>query len=487
MTRYPPGLISALEKLQDDTTVTHSASRPPPTSGSSSRCRGVEDEGKLGSAQPPVRHAPAARGADRRSPGALSTADRRSCGIPTRGPLAIGAAAGLVAGARRVQRRRGQARRRPTRPRRRRPPPTTTDHDDDGGHDHRRRHRPRRRRRARLRRSPACRSPTRPTASRPGARGQDRQPTPRARRPQAGLNQADVVFEEIVEGITRFVAVFQSTDADPVGPDPLGPHHRRRPARPSSNRPLFAWSGGNGDVVAADQRGPTLIDVGYDAGHARRLLPRRPQPQRRRTTSTPTPSTCTRQARPAQSAAGAAVQLPRRGEAPSPAATPVAGRQLDVGGARRRRYLLGRRTPSGRGSASENGTPHVDDDGVQVAPPTWSCCSSPYQPSPADARVAGGRHGRRGRGVGVHRRQGHRRHVDAARRHQAGDAHRRRGQPDPAHARPHLGRAGRRRHHDRHLRPTRGAGAAVGSGMRAASHGGTVGLERSDRPRRTSA
>ena len=26
MTRYPPGLISALEKLQDDTTVTHSAS-----------------------------------------------------------------------------------------------------------------------------------------------------------------------------------------------------------------------------------------------------------------------------------------------------------------------------------------------------------------------------------------------------------------------------------------------------------------------------
>ena len=37
MTRYPPGLISALEKLQDDQTVVHSASRPPPTSGSSSR------------------------------------------------------------------------------------------------------------------------------------------------------------------------------------------------------------------------------------------------------------------------------------------------------------------------------------------------------------------------------------------------------------------------------------------------------------------
>src|SRR5262245_8083553 len=35
-------------------------------------------------------------------------------------------------------------------------------------------------------------------------------------RPQAGINQADVVYEEIVEGITRFFAVFQSTDAAPV-------------------------------------------------------------------------------------------------------------------------------------------------------------------------------------------------------------------------------------------------------------------------------
>ena len=38
-------------------------------------------------------------------------------------------------------------------------------------------------------------------------------------RPQFGLNIADVVFEEIVEGnITRFAAVFHSQNADPVGP-----------------------------------------------------------------------------------------------------------------------------------------------------------------------------------------------------------------------------------------------------------------------------
>ena len=72
MTRYPPGLISALEKLQrrhDGRPL--GVARPPPTSGSSSRWPGVGDEGKLGSHQPPVRHPPAARGAHRRAPGAL--------------------------------------------------------------------------------------------------------------------------------------------------------------------------------------------------------------------------------------------------------------------------------------------------------------------------------------------------------------------------------------------------------------------------------
>ena len=38
-------------------------------------------------------------------------------------------------------------------------------------------------------------------------------------RPQAGLNQADVVYEERVEGsVTRLLAIFHSTDAGPVGP-----------------------------------------------------------------------------------------------------------------------------------------------------------------------------------------------------------------------------------------------------------------------------
>ncbi|NDH45058.1 MAG: DUF3048 domain-containing protein, partial [Actinobacteria bacterium] len=37
-------------------------------------------------------------------------------------------------------------------------------------------------------------------------------------RPQWGLNQADIVFEENVEMLTRFAAVFHTNDSDPVGP-----------------------------------------------------------------------------------------------------------------------------------------------------------------------------------------------------------------------------------------------------------------------------
>ncbi|MDQ4070255.1 MAG: DUF3048 domain-containing protein [Actinomycetota bacterium] len=39
-----------------------------------------------------------------------------------------------------------------------------------------------------------------------------------AARPQAGLEQADVIYEEFTEGITRLVVVFHSNDAGTVGP-----------------------------------------------------------------------------------------------------------------------------------------------------------------------------------------------------------------------------------------------------------------------------
>ncbi|MBL8779025.1 MAG: DUF3048 domain-containing protein [Acidimicrobiales bacterium] len=83
-------------------------------------------------------------------------------------------------------------------------------------------------------------------------------------RPPVGINQADVVYEEEIEaGFTRFAAVFQSQDADPVGPI--------RSARISDiellanlNRPLLAWSGAN-PVTASAIRSADLVDVGFDA------------------------------------------------------------------------------------------------------------------------------------------------------------------------------------------------------------------------------
>jgi len=85
-----------------------------------------------------------------------------------------------------------------------------------------------------------------------------------ASRPQIGLNQADIVYEERVEGaVTRFMAVFHSGEAMPVGPV--------RSARTSDiglfrplNLPLFAWSGAN-PSFAARVREAGMVDVGYDA------------------------------------------------------------------------------------------------------------------------------------------------------------------------------------------------------------------------------
>jgi hypothetical protein len=71
--------------------------------------------------------------------------------------------------------------------------------------------------------------------------------------PQSGLNQADIVFEEIVEGqATRFAAVFNSSEANPVGPIRSG---RTQDVNLllSLNDPAIAYSGANEAVNAALQ------------------------------------------------------------------------------------------------------------------------------------------------------------------------------------------------------------------------------------------
>lgn len=70
-----------------------------------------------------------------------------------------------------------------------------------------------------------------------------------AARGQWGLDGADVIIEENVESITRFIALFQSRQPAEVGPV--------RSARTGDlyilaamNRPILAWSGGNAGVTA---------------------------------------------------------------------------------------------------------------------------------------------------------------------------------------------------------------------------------------------
>ncbi|MEM7142818.1 MAG: DUF3048 domain-containing protein [Actinomycetota bacterium] len=83
-------------------------------------------------------------------------------------------------------------------------------------------------------------------------------------RPQAGINQADIVYVEEVEGgLTRLAAVFHSEGADVIGPI--------RSMRTGDmdllaqlNGPLFSNSGGNRGARAA-LAGSPLVDVGVNA------------------------------------------------------------------------------------------------------------------------------------------------------------------------------------------------------------------------------
>lgn len=81
--------------------------------------------------------------------------------------------------------------------------------------------------------------------------------------PQAGLDKADVVYEEAVEhGITRFLAVFHSRDGGAVGPI-----RSVRPMDPIIATPLgglFAYSGGIPAFVTQLHKAP-VQDVGWNA------------------------------------------------------------------------------------------------------------------------------------------------------------------------------------------------------------------------------
>jgi hypothetical protein len=68
--------------------------------------------------------------------------------------------------------------------------------------------------------------------------------------PLAGLDRADIVYEELVEGgITRFMALFQCQDSLRVGPVRSARTTDPRVLRPLNAHPLIAYSGGQLAVV----------------------------------------------------------------------------------------------------------------------------------------------------------------------------------------------------------------------------------------------
>jgi hypothetical protein len=196
-----------------------------------------------------------------------------------------------------------------------------------------------------------------------------------ASRPQIGLNQADIVYEERVEGaVTRFMAVFHSGDAEPVGPV--------RSARTSDiglfrplNTPLFAWSGAN-PSFAERVREAGMVDVGYDvaSGHYHRAGGRR------------SPHNLMLDSTMEMWAAGYGGGTPTQLFAYRAPGEPVTGGEIVSGvnivfaigaGSAPVDYIW-----NGWGYArSQSGTPHVDALGQQVTPENVIVSFTPYAES----------------------------------------------------------------------------------------------------------
>lgn len=200
-------------------------------------------------------------------------------------------------------------------------------------------------------------------------------------RPQFGINSADVVFEEIVEGgLTRFAAVFHSKETNIVGPV--------RSVRTSDfdllsnfNRPLFANSGGN-EAVLELLRDVDFVDVSSNADlDSYRRLTERQSPHNL--------VTSTRPLRVVGDDRGGGGNPPilfaRRGlDEPLPAAAvEVKGVDIDYG-VTNVRY----RWDQDRNGwiRSQDGSLHVDAAGVVVAPEIVIVQVISYRRSAADGR-----------------------------------------------------------------------------------------------------
>lgn len=181
-------------------------------------------------------------------------------------------------------------------------------------------------------------------------------------RPQWGINQADVVFEELVEAnMTRFAAIFHSrnvTDIGPVRSARTGDFDLLR----NLNTPLFGNSGGNPTVMRLlDEVDMVLVGDTNVGRAAYRRSEEKEAPYNLLTgTGEIYAAADGRGGTPPQMFAYRA-----KGESLPPSALPVVGVDIDYGG-----YQITYRWDEAlQGWArTQQDTDHVDHDGVQVAP-----------------------------------------------------------------------------------------------------------------------
>ncbi|MBV8982678.1 MAG: DUF3048 domain-containing protein [Acidimicrobiia bacterium] len=202
-------------------------------------------------------------------------------------------------------------------------------------------------------------------------------------RPQSGLTAADLVYEEVVEaGLSRLIVVFQSKDADPIGPV-----RSIRPSDPSIVKPLnpiFAYSGGTTKFINM-LHAAGITDVGVDAA----------------------PGAYYR--RPGRSAPHNLYSSTGRLYSKAPAGAPAppktfdflgAGEQFGGAGVVPANHLTvqpGQRTSavydydpaSNTWKRTSNGRPQVVEGGAQVAPTNVIVWFVPYVNSPGDVDVVG--------------------------------------------------------------------------------------------------
>lgn len=199
-------------------------------------------------------------------------------------------------------------------------------------------------------------------------------------RPQSGLNAADIVYEENVEQLTRFAAVFQSQDSDPVGPIRSG-RTQDISLLTALDHPLFAWSGGNGNVTQAI-RASDLIDISVgvvgDQGGYFRDRSRNVKSEHTLYATTPALFTLTPLFAPPPPA-----QFQYRADGAALVGEPSVGVDLAMDGVK---VSWAWDPASGTYLRSQGGEPHNDAALGQVNSPNVVVLEVDYRPSPADAR-----------------------------------------------------------------------------------------------------